>query len=127
MVEMVESGICGTADTSVTVLGEKLKEVAKCGRLICYAEAAVLIGISISSAQGRRSLAKILKEVCGSEIRSGRPMLGSLVVRKDTGMPGTGFFREAIVLGNFAGGSEEDNRSFWSAEVKRVYQYWSGK
>jgi len=105
----------------------KLRQAAKEGRLICYGEIASLVQIDIAGAQGRGELSQLLKEVCASETRSGRPMLGSLVVRKDTGMPGTGFFRGARRLGLLAGESQEDERSFWTAEVERVRQYWTDR
>ena len=41
-------------------------------------------------------------------------MIGSLVVKKDTGIPGAGYFRVARDLGHDVG----DERAFWQAEVE---------
>ena len=67
----------------------------------------------------------VLAEVCRSEAQQGHPLLGSVVVRKDSLMPGKGYFRGAQNLGRFQGGSEEDKRSFWLQELKRVHDYWA--
>ena len=46
-----------------------------------------------------------------------RVVLASLVTRKDTGMPGEGYFRHAASIGR----DVRDRRAFWQAEAARVY------
>jgi hypothetical protein len=58
-------------------------------------------------------------------VAHGRPMLGSVVVRKDTGMPGDGYFRGACRLGQFEADSKKDKRAFWAEELERVYDCWA--
>ena len=112
---------------SVEALRQELRKAARAGRLVCYGEIASLLGMDVRSPQRRGKLARLLKEVCALEVGEGRPMLGSLVVRKDTGMPGAGFFRGAADLGVFSGESGDDKRSFWTAEVRRVHEYWGSR
>jgi hypothetical protein len=53
----------------------------------------------------------------------GRPMPGSVVVRKDTGMPGDGYFKGACRLVQFDPDGKNDNRAFWAEGLERVYDY----
>lgn len=104
---------------------ETLKQVARSGGLICYGEVAPLAGVDLNSGRGRREVGCLLAEVCQNEVQQGRPMLGSVVVRKDTRVPGEGYFRGAQRLGKFQGQSYEDKRAFWLQELERVHAYWS--
>ncbi|MBC7266022.1 MAG: hypothetical protein H5T75_03470 [Coriobacteriia bacterium] len=58
-----------------------------------------------------------LNEVCSRADAERGVMLASLVTRKDTGLPGEGYFAFAETLGRDA----HDRRAFWEAEVERVY------
>lgn len=107
------------------VLRDKLREVARAGRLICYSEVASLVNLDMSTGHHRRKIGRLLSQICATEIRCGRPMLGSVVVGKTTGVPGEGYFRGAANLGRFSGQDDNDRRSFWEAEVGRVHAYWS--
>jgi len=100
---------------------EKLKQVARAGSLVTYAEVASLADSGITNPRGPR-LIRILHEICGCEVQQGRPMLGAVVVRKTDNRPGEGFFREASGLGLFRG---SDKIAFWTGELNRVYSYWS--
>ncbi|MBL7119246.1 MAG: hypothetical protein ISS53_01020 [Dehalococcoidia bacterium] len=104
---------------------ETLKQVARSGGLICYGEVAPLAGVNLNSGRGRREMGCLLAEVCQNEAKEGRPLLGSVVVRKDTRVPGEGYFRGAQRLGKFQGHSDEDRRAFWLQELERVHAYWS--
>ena len=55
----------------------------------------------------------------------GRPMLGSVVVRKHASMPGDGYFGGACRLGRFDPDAKKDKRAFWAEELERVYEHWS--
>jgi hypothetical protein len=52
-------------------------------------------------------------------------MLGSVVVRKDTGMPGDGYFKGARRLSQFEADVKKDKRAFWAEELESVHRYWS--
>jgi hypothetical protein len=52
-------------------------------------------------------------------------MLGSGVLRKDTGMPGDGYFEGAWHLGRFDPDAKKDKRAFWAEGLERVYDQWS--
>ena len=101
-----------------------LVETAREGKVIQYGDLSHITGISLMG-RGRSRLSSLLQACCKGEIDDGRPMLGSVVVRKDTGMPGDGYFRVASKLGRFTGGTEPAKRAFWSEELQRVYDYWS--
>ncbi len=58
-----------------------------------------------------------LNEICASEDERHGIMLASLVTRKDTGLPGEGYFRFAERLGR----DVSDREAFWRAEVQRIY------
>jgi len=98
---------------------ERLKEVARANGMIYYSQIAPLAGV------GQRSLGPILGEICKSEVHQGRPMLGAVVVRKDSHMAGEGFFKGARKLDLFQGSTDKDKREFWVQELKKVHDYWS--
>jgi len=106
-------------------LYEKLKEVARARSVITYSDIAPLVGVDIRTSPGRREIGRLIAEVCAHEVEHGRPMLGSVVVRKDTGMPGDGYFKGACRLGQFEPDGQKDKRSFWAEELERVYDGWS--
>lgn len=59
-----------------------------------------------------------LNRICTEEDAQHGVMLASLVVRKDTGMPGDGYFGHADRLGR----ETAERRAFWEREVERVYR-----
>jgi len=58
-----------------------------------------------------------LNEVCAEEDAEHGIMLASLVTRRDTGLPGTGYFRFAASLGR----DVVDEEAYWRSEVERIY------
>lgn len=64
-------------------------------------------------------LTRLLVEVGTEEAQSGRPILPAVVVTKQTGMPGAGFFK--------IDGDEmiEDVETYWRSALEQVYAYWS--
>jgi alkylated DNA nucleotide flippase Atl1 len=107
------------------VVYEALKQAARAGAVTHYSDIAPLAGVNLNTGRGRREIGCLLAEVCSSEAQQGRPLLGSVVVRKDSHVPGEGYFRGAQRLGRFQGGSDEDKQSFWLQELKRVHAYWA--
>lgn len=64
------------------------------------------------------ALAQMLEEVCTIEDEAKGVMLGSVVVRKDSGIPGDGYFTFAE---EELGRDLSDRRTFWESEVGRVW------
>ncbi len=98
-----------------------LTSAAKSGSKTTYGEIARKTGISARSA----SLHGIFNNICTDEVKSGRPMLCAVAVRKDTGIPGTGFFKVAEGLGKLKKNSSSG--AFYEEELKKVYKYWRKK
>jgi hypothetical protein len=96
----------------------KLKEVAQQRQLITYKELAAAVGLDWNKDYGKcRQIFSILKAICTAEVKQGRPMLGAVVIRQDTRMPGAGFFAMARKLGRYNGGADY---SFWITEREAV-------
>ena len=80
----------------------------------------------------RQDTGEILGEVSNREHKDGRPRLSALVVRKDTGLPGVGFFGLDGVPPQIRWPQEkevsaevtEKRASFALEERKRVFDYW---
>ena len=60
---------------------------------------------------------ELLCDISTSEHGFGRPMLSALVVGKDGGIPGSGFYKAAKALGYDA----SDQLSFWADQVSRTF------
>lgn len=58
-----------------------------------------------------------LNEVCAEEDAKNGVMLASLVTRRDTGIPGDGYFKFAAGLGR----ETFDREAFWRSEIERIY------
>lgn len=58
-----------------------------------------------------------LSEICTEADARYGIMLASLVVRQETGIPGTGYFRNAARLGR----DVSDLEAYWRSEVERIY------
>lgn len=68
-------------------------------------------------------LYEMLGEVCTEQDAKRGTMLASLVVRKDTGIPGEGYFVHAAGLGR----DVSDREAFWQGEVEKIWRVWSTK
>jgi hypothetical protein len=66
---------------------------------------------------------KLLRDMDADEVRDGRPSLAALVVRKDTGIPGSGFFTEAP----FVAGEIFDPIAYWQRDFDIICDYWGEK
>ncbi len=80
------------------------------------------MGLSMKRPPDRAALGQLLQSVCKTECADGRPLLGSVVVRKDTGMPGEGYFKVARQL---RPGGPTDDREFHRVELARVHEQWA--
>jgi hypothetical protein len=64
------------------------------------------------------ALVALIDEVCREADAASGATLASLVVRRDTGMPGEGYFVWAVRQGADAGDREE----FWRGQAERVWR-----
>ena len=113
----------GIDETQWEAASEEMRRIlhgcARGGRTITYGELAS--GIAAASLQPRSAgFFALLADVCDGEESSGRPCLGPLVVRKDTQMPGEGFF--APVEGS--GDDRASRESYWESGLASVFEYW---
>lgn len=65
-------------------------------------------------------LTRLLVEIGEEEMRAGRPVLPAVVVSKQTGMPGAGYFK--VGAGDQVIGDPETR---WREDLERVFDYWS--
>lgn len=95
---------------------EAILERARARSTITYAELA-----QAASATGFRprswALMALLGEVCRDEDPVHDVEIASLVVRRDTGMPGDGYFAYA----EREGGDTSDRGAFWREQAQRVW------
>ena len=96
---------------------ELLVGVASARSTITYGECVRIVFDGRFSARSS-ALAQMLEEVCTLEDERAGVMLGSVVVRKDSGIPGDGYFAFAE---QGLGRPMSDRRSFWESEVERVW------
>ena len=103
---------------------ERLKEVARNGELITYAEIAPLADLNMDDQADRNKIGEILGEISTYEHKHGRPMLSAIVVLAGVGYPGEGFFNLARHLELHHGHGEFADMEFFVQEVKKVHSYW---
>ena len=102
----------------------KLIHTAKAGNTIHYEDIAQIMGLPLSGNYMAREVGEMLGVISTIEHFLGRPMLSAVVVRKDTGEPGDGFFELAENLGKFNPNSQQKKSSFWQQELQNVYNTW---
>lgn len=94
--------------------------LARTGQTISYSGLAMVV--QTATMHHRAPLFhRLLREVCHEEIEAGRPIIGVLVVNKQTGICGAGFFKFCASLGC----EVIDVEAFWKQEFERVCAYWS--
>lgn len=99
-------------ETEYKIIYDELKKVAKTkGEPISYNKLAKLLGWDWLRDYGKcRQIRWMLGNICEAETKQGRPMLSALVVRQDTGIPGSGFFGEAQFLNRYHGDLADEIR-----------------
>ena len=106
----------------------ELISVARSKNIINYKKVANIMGLPPGKPMGNyyaNETGKILGEICKYEHAHGRPMLSAIVVRTDTGHPGSGFSELARELGKLKPSSSDDEKMFWKQEIENVYKSWS--
>lgn len=66
----------------------------------------------------------LVGEISEDEVDRKRPMLSALVVEKNTGLPGEGFFKLASNLNQFNGKSKTEKEVFLAREKRKLYEFW---
>ena len=102
------------------MLQEELIQIARREGLTNYTEAGSWVDLDMSTDVGRILIAQILDEINIDENSQGHPMLSALVIYKDIGRPGSGFFQCARGLGRL---TDDDEDGFWAKEVTAVHNW----
>jgi uncharacterized protein (TIGR00725 family) len=89
----------------------RLISAARAGEVVFYRE----LGLGRGPSVGR-----ILEEISHYELNQGRPLLTTVVVGKEKGMPGSGFWKLPMTPDL----NERQRSVFWAQEVTRVINYW---
>lgn len=93
--------------------------LAKLGKTIFYSDLARQI-TSANIHHRAPIFEHILQDLCTDEMAEGRPILGVVVVNKQTGRCGDGFYKWA----NAHGFDAHDSEAFWQSEWNRALDYW---
>ena len=93
---------------------------AKRRQTITYSELAPMI--SSASLHHRAPIFhKMLDIMSREDADQGMPSLASLVVRKDSGIPGMGYF----AIGGHEGPVTEDFEAYWRRQFEELCDYWA--
>ena len=70
---------------------------------------------------GRALIGKLLGAISEYELRRGRPPLSAIVIRKDTKMPGRGFFTVPSLRDEIVTMTKEEGQIFWEKKKNEVF------
>jgi hypothetical protein len=102
-----------------TEMRQIMIEVAKSRQVITYAELCATLKTAYLHYHSPL-LTRLLIEIGGEEFEAGRPILPAVVVSKQSGIPGAGYFkveRDELEI--------SDPRAYWEADLQRLFDYWS--
>lgn len=97
-----------------------LIELARLRQKISYSELAARLQ-TVYLHHRAPAFSALLREIAAEEEAAGRPSLAALVVNKQTGIPGAGFFKGVVMHGD----DTADLEAYWRGEFNRVCDYWS--
>lgn len=103
-------------------LYKRLKDVARAGQTMTYAEAAQLLGLNSQDPCSVEEIDHLLGDIACQESAEGRPLLSAVVLHPDFGYPGKAFFQVARTVD---ANNCHDDRSYFSYELKKVHDYWA--
>jgi hypothetical protein len=92
--------------------------------MITYEGVARLTGLPQRGAAMGGQVGHLVGEISEDEVNAGRPMLSAVVVEKNTGLPGLGFFKLATDLKQFSGKTHNQRKSFLAKEKRKLYDFW---
>ena len=114
----------GGLSPRLNMLRETLIDMARRRDVIFYRPVADLLGIVTDRLDHCSELFDALDEVSTYEHEHGRPLLSVVVVHKEGDrQPGDGFFKMA--KRNGVQQPDEDNETFFVAELNRAHDYWA--
>lgn len=117
----------GLADASWDAIKAEIRHIliglARLEKTIAYSELAAQLQSAYIHYRAP-AFGEILRELCLDEMAADRPVLGVLVVNKQTGRCGAGFFKWAAAQSEQQGWDASDPEVFWQAEMARVCAYW---
>ncbi|GAB4525263.1 MAG: hypothetical protein OHK0046_40900 [Anaerolineae bacterium] len=115
----------GFSEASWDAIKEEIRAIlitlARLRKTIAYSELAMQVQTAYIHHRAP-AFDRILQALCDDEIAAGRPILGVLVVNKQTGRCGAGFYKTCGLRGY----DVSDPEAFWQAEFARVCDYWEG-
>ncbi len=100
-------------------ISEILVETARRRATITYQQLTERLTVA-QLAPNDPSLAPLLREISEAEDAAGRGLLTAVVVRRDTGRPGRGFY----ALASQRGRDTTSPAACWQDELQRVYRAW---
>lgn len=100
----------------------RLQSIAREQLTATYSEVAPTAGVDTANPHFAAVLGTRLDEINRMEAENGRPLISAVVIGKETGMPGQGFFTCARDLRRYSG---KDDLAYWLTELRQVYDYWS--
>ena len=92
--------------------------------MLTYEGIARLTGLPQRGAAMAGLVGQLLGEISEDEVNWKRPMLSALVVEKNTGQAGTGFFNIAIKLNRLSKTSKSARKEFLAKEKRALYEFW---
>jgi hypothetical protein len=119
---LVDTKYRGSKEYALTYAA--LITTARMRGMLTYAGIAHLTGLPDTGNAMAREVGRLVGEISEDEVAAGRPMLSALVVEKDKGMPGKGFFKLARFLKRLHGTSTTDKKNFVSKEKAELYEVW---
>jgi alkylated DNA nucleotide flippase Atl1 len=120
---IVRSGAYGPIDDSA--IRDRLIAAAKRGEVVNYADLAKAAGRPMKGRNWAVHIGRILGRISSEEAAQGRPLLTVIVVSRETGLPGGGFFNLGQELHLVKPGEDED--AFVARQTQRVFEYWQSK
>ena len=114
------------AEAQWTALRDEMRqlmiETARRGQLITYSELCAELKTAYLHYHSPQ-IVRLLDEIGAIEHEAGRPILPAVVVGKQSGIPGAGYFRIAGERPEAEGNA--DPKAMWEADLQVVFDYWS--
>ena len=105
-------------ETVVDAVRALLADVARQAETITYGQLVERVDDGLSAHLLREDMAKVLRRISVASDDEGRGLLTAIVVRDDTGRPGTGWF----TLAESRGRDITDREAAWRAELDLVHR-----